>query len=136
MGSGLGRLLNHCLRPVGLAIYRTQAPKPARLPLTVPPNLPQFYLNECRVLSGRGELLTVLPQGGIAAEIGVADGDYSAEILSKNRPPILHLIDNWANERYANGINRVRAMFSQEIAAGSVVVHHGLSTAVLPTLTR
>src|SRR5687767_6022213 len=49
------------------------------------------------VLTSRQELLRHLPKGGIAAEIGVADGDYSAAILASAEPRELHLIDPWSH---------------------------------------
>jgi hypothetical protein len=36
-----------------------------------------------------------LPHHGVVAEIGVADGDFSAEILRLNQPRELWLIDSW-----------------------------------------
>ena len=49
------------------------------------------------VLTGRGDLLRHLPKGGVGAEIGVADGDYSAAILEAAAPEELHLIDPWSH---------------------------------------
>jgi Methyltransferase domain len=129
--AAVGRLINYGLRPAGLALHRT-------LPSTRalrPPNLPQFCFADCRVLSSRSELLKALPHGGVVAEIGVADGDYSVEILSLNEPATLHLIDTWESERYSGGLRRVQSRFAREIAAGSVMVHRGRSVDVLPALT-
>lgn len=43
----------------------------------------------------RVQLLRYLPKGGVVAEIGVAEGLFSAEILHWCRPESLHLIDPW-----------------------------------------
>jgi predicted O-methyltransferase YrrM len=44
----------------------------------------------------RDQLVKCLPSG-IAAEIGVATGDFSKIILKNNRPKKLYLIDAWSN---------------------------------------
>ena len=43
----------------------------------------------------RGRLLRNLPKGGVVAEIGVWEGDFSARILEICQPKELHLIDPW-----------------------------------------
>lgn len=43
----------------------------------------------------RGRLLESLPKGGIVAEIGVWEGDFSQRILEICNPSELHLIDPW-----------------------------------------
>ena len=45
----------------------------------------------------RNGLLEFLPQHGICAELGVDKGDYSKQILEKNKPNKLFLIDSWEN---------------------------------------
>jgi SAM-dependent methyltransferase len=49
------------------------------------------------VLTQREELLRYFPKGGVGAEIGVAQGDYSAVILQAAQPSELHLIDPWSH---------------------------------------
>lgn len=88
------------------------------------------------MLSNRSELLKALPRGGVVAEIGVADGDYSSKIFSLNEPAYLHLIDAWDTERYSQGLERVQSKFAREIAAGSVMLHRGHSVDILPTLAN
>jgi len=100
------------------------------------PDLPQSFFADCRVLSSRLELLKAISSGGVAGEIGVADGDYSAEILRLNKPAKLHLIDAWAGERYSSGINRVQSRFAQQISVESVILHRGCSVDILPKLKR
>jgi hypothetical protein len=41
-------------------------------------------------------MLELLPSG-VCAEIGVASGDFSYNILRHNKPQMLHLIDSWEN---------------------------------------
>jgi len=43
----------------------------------------------------RGRLLQSLPKGGVVAEIGVWEGDFSQRILELCQPSELHLIDPW-----------------------------------------
>lgn len=49
------------------------------------------------VLTSREELLPYLPKGGVGAEIGVAEGNFSAAILETVEPRELHLIDPWSH---------------------------------------
>jgi SAM-dependent methyltransferase len=48
-------------------------------------------------MTTREELLQHLPKGAIGAEVGVAQGDYSAAILETAQPSELHLIDPWSH---------------------------------------
>jgi hypothetical protein len=49
------------------------------------------------VLTSREELLPFLPKGAVGAEIGVAEGAFSAAILAAAEPGELHLIDPWSH---------------------------------------
>ncbi|HEX8225340.1 MAG TPA: class I SAM-dependent methyltransferase [Allosphingosinicella sp.] len=49
------------------------------------------------VLSSREELIRHLPKGGVGAEIGVAEGTFSAALLAAAEPKELHLIDPWSH---------------------------------------
>ena len=90
------------------------------------------------LLSSRYELLRRLPKGGQVAEIGVAEGDFSRQILSICQPDTLHLIDPWAwhfDDRYSPKAHKlVTQKFAREIAEGRVVVHRGTSSNILPDL--
>jgi predicted O-methyltransferase YrrM len=85
----------------------------------------------CEVLPDRQTLLARLPSAAEAAEIGVADGAFSADILRIARPRKLHLVDLWGDPRFAAGVDRIRTRFASEIAAGVVEVRRGLSVDVL-----
>jgi hypothetical protein len=70
------------------------------------------------VTTERENLVRFLPKGGVAAEIGVAQGNFAATLLANAAPTKLHLIDPWApSER--DGDERKRAEFLSTIAAGS-----------------
>jgi SAM-dependent methyltransferase len=49
------------------------------------------------VLTSRENLLPYFPKDGVGAEIGVAEGAYSAAILAAAEPRELHLIDPWSH---------------------------------------
>lgn len=46
----------------------------------------------------REDLLDCLPKGLACAEIGVAEGEFSAAILTRAAPSVLHLIDPWVHQ--------------------------------------
>lgn len=60
--------------------------------------LSQDILDCAQVLTDRIELLSRLPKNGAVAEIGVAKGDFSENILRINSPRKLFLIDAWHME--------------------------------------
>ena len=90
----------------------------------------------------RTKLLSFLPEGGEVAEIGVANGDFSQDILAQTHPRRLHLIDPWERqdrEDYADDpsnvskpeqdhrFNAVLARFLEQIDGGIVKVHREYS---------
>jgi hypothetical protein len=86
------------------------------------------HTGNCRVLPDRGVLLDRLPGGGTVAEIGVAFGDFTRDILARNRPACLYLIDAWSTERYQEGKAKIEADLSEEIGSGRVHLRQGFST--------
>ena len=86
-----------------------------------------------RLLPNRIELLQHLPADARVAEIGVADGDFSAAILKHARPKHLSLVDAWHTTRYVSGEDSVAQRFRSEISEGRVSLHKGLSLDVLAT---
>lgn len=89
------------------------------------------HVEGARLLPNRLALLDAMPKGMTMAEVGVADGDFSVEILSRCAPKRLHLVDAWHTDRYVDGENSIRSRFATEIAEGKVVINKGLSTEVL-----
>lgn len=51
----------------------------------------------------RCDLMAWLPNNAIGAEIGVHRGNFALEILDRNRPEKLYLIDPWPDEPLYNG---------------------------------
>ncbi len=68
------------------------------------PQLQETHLRNCQVIAERHTLLEHLPKRAVVAEVGVAYGDFSREILVRTQPKELHLIDleqHWA-DRFAD----------------------------------
>ncbi|RDJ13838.1 class I SAM-dependent methyltransferase [Rhizobium grahamii] len=89
--------------------------------------LSAHHLENARLLPDRGELLYRIPNGGIGLEIGAAFGEYTAEILEKNRPAQLYLIDPWSMDRYSSGLDRIHTQFKREIECGQLHLMQGTS---------
>lgn len=97
----------------------------ARLPVA---ELRPEHVARCRVLLDREALLDQLPPGGVGAELGVDQGDFTELILRRARPRQLHLVDTWATKRYNDDkARRVHDRFAAQMAAGQVQVHRKLS---------
>lgn len=99
------------------------------------------------VLMGRNSLLTALPKGGVVAEIGVAEGDFSEQIWISTSPARLHLIDPWVHQSRAEYVGdisniddhghdakmrKVLDRFSEPIDQGKIVVHRAFSGDIAP----
>ncbi|MFO7826273.1 MAG: class I SAM-dependent methyltransferase [Cyclobacterium sp.] len=106
-------------------------PKPKFEEMPVP-EIGYKYLENGKLLSTREQLLALLPQNGIVAELGVNQGDFSRMILDVNLPATLHLVDVWKSERYPKKLfYEVSQKFRTEIRKGKVVINRGLSTDVV-----
>jgi hypothetical protein len=91
----------------------------------------------------RSDLLVMMPRDGAVVEIGVAEGDFSAEILARNSPKTLHLIDPWVfqpDESYRKDLNntaqseqdrRWRSVNKRFSGCKAVEIHRGVSTDVV-----
>lgn len=123
------------LEPINLTQYENEMTRRRQqLLLSYPyPELNERHLDGARLLANRKKLLSELPRGGIVAEIGVASGDFSQEILNINNPKKLHLIDCWDSDRYGGFQRSVHDRFENEIKQGLVEINFGLSTDVLPS---
>lgn len=110
-------------------IRHDQELKRQRVEDRLPPSvLRPEHVARCRVLLDREALLAELPQGGVGAELGVDQGDFTETILRVARPQRLFLVDSWATKRYNDDkAQRVQDRFATQIAAGQVSIHRGLS---------
>jgi len=96
--------------------------------------LQEKHIKNLKVVLNRNALLDKLPKNAVAAEIGVNRGDFSERIFTYAEPAVLHLVDIWETERYHDGLrHHVYTRFDERIKDGSVIIHHGYSTDVLPT---
>lgn len=94
--------------------------------------LTELNLKNCHLLSDRLKMLDCIKDDlGYEvnfAEIGVAFGDYSQEILQRCNPKRLFLIDAWVGKRYEQGLDDIKRKFAKEISSGKVEIMKGYST--------
>lgn len=86
------------------------------------------HTQNCSLLPNRNLMLDQMPKGGRVAEVGVAFGDFTNEILDRCNPDVLYLIDSWASPRYQKGLGEIGRRFEAKIANRQIVVMEGLST--------
>jgi hypothetical protein len=93
-------------------------------------------LRGCQLVPTRNDLLDQMPKRLVCAEVGVAHGDFSREIINRLRPSLLILIDAWGevSGRYGNARLTVESELAPEIATGQVVLNQGWSWEVLSSL--
>lgn len=108
---------------------RSQALDEKMLALSVP--LSSKHLEHCRVFSDRRSMINSFPKNAAIAEVGVALGDFSADILRIASPRLFYLIDAWAMYGHSDygedGYKRVIKRFHEEIKAGKVEIRRGYS---------
>ncbi len=94
--------------------------------------LSKIHIKNTKLLTTREELLECLPKGGIVAELGVDEGEFSKSILGINKPKKLHLVDFWGSKRYNQDKRRkVETRFKKNIEANNLEINLGLSTEVV-----
>jgi hypothetical protein len=95
----------------------------------------------------RERLLQRMPMGGVCAEIGVWEGDFSDKIIEVTKPSVLCLIDPWkyeSDEVYRDACyggrkaknqeqmdavySRVAKRFATQVRDGTVVIHRSPSS--------
>lgn len=97
-------------------------------------HMDQALMDETKLLSDRYMMLDRLPKNAVVAEIGVAQGNFSREILARTSPARLCLIDLWdaEDERYSQtAYDGIQSALADEIKNGVVELHRGFSA---PTL--
>ena len=98
----------------------------------------------------RLDLVKLLPKGGEAAEIGVAEGNFARHILRTVAPERYHLIDPWEHQTredyktdaYGNvaadvqesRFQAVSAAFAAEVQSGQVALHRDYSSDAAPLI--
>jgi SAM-dependent methyltransferase len=89
-------------------------------PIVPSKTLPEDLVRDCRLCNSRSALLELLPPGGRVAELGTLKGDFAREILARNKPKELHVIDVDYSQ------------FDQTLLADTRLVRHqGLTDAVI-----
>jgi hypothetical protein len=94
------------------------------------PNIPLLtkHIENCQMITNRTELLELLPKNGSVAELGVATGCFSSDILEYNHPKKLHLVDIWGSNRYNEGLlKNIETKFDNKIQSGQIIIHRNLS---------
>lgn len=90
------------------------------------------------ILTNRKRLLEQMPIGSVCAEVGVAHGEFSRDILDIVKPTTLHLIDLWDfnAQRYASTMQTALDAVATELDAGIVKIHRGHSCDMLSQLAN
>ena len=94
-------------------------------------SIKRIHVENAKLLPTRYDMLDEMPKNAIVCEIGVAEGDFSEQILRRCTPQKLHLVDAWESSRYSAGYNRVLERFSDQLACGVVRIHQAYSTQAL-----
>ncbi|MBS1607740.1 MAG: class I SAM-dependent methyltransferase [Bacteroidetes bacterium] len=131
------RAIKNWLSRKGYSIIKAS---PQDVDSMIPLSLPQHLFENSRVCASREDVLPLLPKGGIIAEVGVAYGNFSALLLEILQPEKFIAIDSYAfttdNEPWKQTILKESKLshleyykdrFKNEIIAGKVEVHQGLS---------
>lgn len=90
------------------------------------PKIPllQHHIEGATLLTDRLSLLEQLPKHGVVAELGVAAGDFSRQIVDICAPAQLHLVDIWGSERYGESLYlSVNSHFHHQQQRGEVIIH-------------
>lgn len=129
--SFIGQLPKNILRVVrDLTIKKYNTKVSGRIPKT---QIQELHLKNTKVLVDRFEMLKLLPQNAVVAEIGVDEGTFSQRIMELAHPKKLHLVDLWADiVKYGKDKEfGVKKHFKKEIENGQIEIHIGYSTDVV-----
>jgi hypothetical protein len=86
------------------------------------------HIQNCQMLTNRNELLKTLSKNGTIAELGVATGGFSLDILKYALPQKLYLIDAWDSARYNQDLlTNIQQVLAKNIQIGQVFLKRMLS---------
>lgn len=103
------------------ALHALRSKREDMLPQTP---LLQHHIEGATLLTDRLALLGKLPTQGVVAELGVAAGDFSRQIVDICAPAQLHLVDIWSSDRYGEALYlSVNNHFQQQQQRGEVTIH-------------
>lgn len=99
------------------------------------PLFPEVQLNKqniqnCSLVKDREDFLKEFSKDASdwkMAEVGVAFGDFSEQILKICSPKKLYLVDLWEGERFGKGLKEVQSKFKEQIITGGVEICEGYS---------
>lgn len=80
------------------------------------------HLSGAELLPNRLAMLDLIPKNGRCAEIGVANGGFSKEILARLNPRQLTLVDMWDGDRYGSGRQSIERLLEEPINSGLVAL--------------
>ena len=94
--------------------------------------LKRKHYENIKYLFDRRDLLTLLPKFSNCAEIGVAEGEFSKEIMEIVNPEKLHLIDMWCGDYYSEQMMQLvmKSLYVYR-KEGSVEINRGNSVEIL-----
>ena len=93
--------------------------------------LSKAHIKNTKILLNRSELLHLLPKYGVVAELGVASGNFSSEILNICNPKKLYLVDTWSPNSTEGTMQEVEEKFKNQINNRSVVILNSSSLNVV-----
>ena len=83
----------------------------------------------CKTVLNRLDLINEMKKGGVVAELGVDNGNFSEIILKNNRPKELHLIDIWDSKNYSTTkYKSVLQKFKEELQQKEIFINKKFST--------
>lgn len=107
--------------------------------------LPMHVFTNCKLLPNRNAVLPFLPKQMVIAEVGVAYGEFSREIIDVANPSKFYAIDYYQGEEFwgrntfeKNKLSHedyIKQQFNKEIEQGIFYTKKGLSWDVLNTFS-
>ncbi|MDY6804930.1 MAG: class I SAM-dependent methyltransferase [Cyanobacteriota bacterium] len=100
------------------------------------------FVEQQQLIEKRLDFLSMMPQGGVVAEIGVHKGFFTNCILQQNQPDKLHLIDPWflmgkewkwgkGNLSTVDALMGILDYYRKELVDRKLILHLGWSEEVL-----
>lgn len=131
------QLISNWILGPAVAVYRYNKGRPETQRLNaLSHSFDASHLSHLKAFPDRKTMIASLGVGGTVAEVGVAKGDFSQDILSVARPDHLVLIDYWKEGKRGHGtapgsgskgaqdqvsdFDHVKSRFAKEIDAGTV----------------
>lgn len=140
------KFIRTILRQLGYDVYRYHKQSQWKPPQVLSGlKLPLPIMSVCKLLPDRDHVLPLLSQGGIAAEVGVAYGDFSRKIIDIVKPEKFYAIDLFPNgpgiefgrtdlsDSNLKHREFIEHKFLSEIGKGAFFIKQGLSWKVLET---